>query len=67
MSAAWGSVLVAVIATAIMAGGLIWRDGRRDGKIDAVLERLTDLTEDLDDRVRILELRPARRRRHPPR
>ncbi|MGH3275890.1 MAG: hypothetical protein ACRDNZ_16390 [Streptosporangiaceae bacterium] len=62
ISASWASVLAAV---AVLAGALsarLWAAGRREGRIDAVLEKLTELTADLDERVRLLEHRPGRRR-----
>jgi len=35
--------------------GAVWRGGRRDGKIDSVLELLTKITGDHEDRIRMLE------------
>ena len=61
MTGEW--VLVALAATTAGGGalGYVWRGGRREGKIDAVLERLTGITEDHEDRIRDLEHGPKRR------
>jgi hypothetical protein len=47
-------------AVAVLGGvaglcGLLLRIGRREGKIDAVLERLTEIAEDHEDRIRANE------------
>ena len=64
MTSGWAAVLVA----AAMMGGtviaVIWRGGRRDGRVDAVLERLTDLAEDHETRIRGLENPRRREGRH---
>ena len=52
MTASWASVLIAAIALLASLIALVWRDGRRDGRTDAVLERLTDIIEDHEDRLR---------------
>ena len=51
------------MSTWISAGGLlivlvtiVWRDGISRGRTAALLERLTDLAEKHDDRIRDLEL-----------
>jgi len=46
--AAW----TAVAGTLATCGGVLWRSGRRDGKIDQVLEQLTELTKDHEARLR---------------
>ena len=64
MTSGWAAVLV---AAAMMAGtitAVIWRGGRRDGRVDAVLERLTDLAEDHEERLRTLEHPRRREGRH---
>lgn len=59
----WASVLVAVAALLGMAAGRLWGGGRREGRIDVILERLTEIAEDHEDRIRLVEQRPAERRR----
>jgi hypothetical protein len=55
VTAAWALTA----ATAIMAGAgfiaAIRRGGRRDGKIDIILERLAELAADHENRIRELE------------
>ncbi len=66
MSAAWATVLGALVALAGLlgvVGGRLWRGGRREGKVDQVLEDLTQLVGDHEDRIRLLEHRPPRRAR----
>jgi hypothetical protein len=53
---------------ALMFAGLIWRDGRRDGKIDTLLEEIIRLSRDHETRIRAIEQPeerhyPAHRRR----
>jgi hypothetical protein len=73
VSSAWAAVVVSAIMLALLFAGLIWRDGRRDGRTDTILERLTGIAEDHEDRLRDLEhdplsarARPTARRRTPP-
>lgn len=59
------SLIAVIIAGLVAAASLarsLWVGGRRDGTIDAILDRLTQLTEDHEDRLRLLEGRRARRR-----
>jgi hypothetical protein len=52
--------LAALIPAAALLGGIsgtVWRGGRRDGKIDAVLEQLTDIAKDHEARLRAIEHR----------
>ena len=55
MSSAWAGVLVAALMMAAALAGWVFRAGRRDGKLDAILERLTDVSEDHEGRIRTLE------------
>ena len=64
MSSGWAAVLVALVMMAGTGATVIWRDGRRDGRVDAVLERLTDLAEDHEGRIRGLESPRRREGRH---
>jgi hypothetical protein len=69
MSPAWGLVLTGIM-TALAVAGLIWRDGRRDGRTDTILERLTAIAEDHETRLRDVEHGSRARRRsslQPPR
>ena len=59
---AWLAALVPAAALAGAACGAIWRGGRRDGKIDAVLEQLTKIAQDHETRLRLVELDAAARR-----
>lgn len=61
MSSAWAAVMAAALMAALMFAGLIWRDGRRDGKIDTLLEELTRIGRDHEDRLRAIE-QPGERR-----
>lgn len=60
-SATWLSAAATVFMALGVLVGMIWRSGKRDGKIDAVLERLTALTDDHEYRLRQLERRPGGR------
>ncbi|MGH3283226.1 MAG: hypothetical protein ACRDPD_00820 [Streptosporangiaceae bacterium] len=62
MTASWAGVAVAVAVLAGTLVGRLWAAGRNQGKIDAVLEQLARLIADHEDRLRLLEHRPARRR-----
>lgn len=60
MTASWAAVAVAGL---MMGGGLLtalWRGGRRDGKLDQLLEELTALGKDHEVRLRVLEDRRRR-------
>lgn len=68
MNSAWAAVLVALFMMLLAIAGLVWRDGRRDGRLDAILEQLTKITGDHEDRIRAIEHpgerhQPAHRRR----
>lgn len=63
MNAAWASVIAGFAAVAGTGAGVLWRGGRRDGRVDAVLERLTDIAEDHEERIRIVEHGRPRARR----
>lgn len=54
-SAAWLSALAAAVVCLIALAGIVWRDGRRDGKLDAILNQLTQLGQDHETRLRLLE------------
>lgn len=60
--AAWAGVAVSALLALVAVLAVIQRAATRDGKIDAVLEQLTELTADHEDRIRYLERRPPRRR-----
>ena len=67
--AAWAAVAAAIAGLAGTGAGVLWRGGRREGITQQLLQelvatdqRLVRLIEDLDDRLRVLEHRPARRR-----
>jgi hypothetical protein len=65
MSAAWISACVATAMAFGVIAGALWRGGRRDGKIDAVLEELTRIASDHETRLRVVERTwiPQHRRR----
>jgi hypothetical protein len=61
VSAAWAGVIAAFgMLAGVVAGGL-WRGGRRDGKVDAVLEHLTAMAADHETRLRLVERIRGRR------
>ena len=64
MTSGWAAVLVALVMMTGTVAAVIWRGGRRDGRVDAVLERLTDLAEDHEGRIRTLESPRRREGRH---
>lgn len=55
MSAAWAGSIVAMVMCAITVGGLLYKSGRREGKVDELLEQLTDIAKDHEKRLRALE------------
>jgi len=55
MSAGWISALVAIAMMLGTFAAILWRGGRRDGKIDAVLEELTKIAGDHETRLRAVE------------
>jgi hypothetical protein len=60
MTAAWALAFAAL--TTLLGGciGSLWRGGRREGKVDAVLEQLTRITADHENRIRAQERRRRR-------
>jgi hypothetical protein len=55
VSSGWAA---AIIATCMMLGSfaaILWRGGKRDGRIDAVLEQLTRIAGDHETRLRNVE------------
>jgi hypothetical protein len=57
MGASWTQAIVAIIAMLSTSGALIWRAGRHEGKVDAILDRLTEIAGDHEDRIRAQEAR----------
>lgn len=66
MSASWASVLIAAIVAAAALARELLAHGKRDGKIDTVIEQLAAITADHEKRIRGLEDRPRHKRRLPP-
>lgn len=62
-SASWVAVWVSSGTALISVAGLVFRGGRRDGRVDAVLEQLANITGDHERRIRGLELAVGRHRR----
>lgn len=61
MSASWATVLASVI---VMLGALsvaLIKSGRHEGRLEAILDRLTEVSGDHEQRIRGLEGRPRRR------
>jgi hypothetical protein len=52
---AWIAVGITGLVAAASFARALWLGGRRDGKIDAILERLTEGHEDHETRIRGLE------------
>jgi hypothetical protein len=65
MSASWAAVIVAVVVAAAGLVAFLLREGQREGKLDAVLERLSLITADHENRIRDLERNPVRPRGRP--
>jgi hypothetical protein len=59
MTAGWAGALVAIAVMAGTFAGILWRGGRRDGKIDAVLEELAKISVDHETRLRAVEHPPS--------
>jgi hypothetical protein len=55
VSAAWAGSVIAMVTCVLAIAGLVYKAGRREGKLDEVLERLTDIADDHEDRLRALE------------
>ena len=62
MNASWVSAIAAIAVMIGTALGLIWRAGRRDGKVDEILRELADLVKDHEARLRTIERRNWRGR-----
>lgn len=54
-AAAWAGVGVALLAIALTVLGAFIRVATRSGRVDAVLERMADVLEDHEDRLRGVE------------
>ena len=52
---AWVAAVAALAALIGTCGGVLWSGGRRDGKIDAILEQLASITQDHETRLRAVE------------
>lgn len=61
-SAPWAEVLIALAGLLGVLAGRLWAAGRREGKIDTVLEHVVDILDDHENRIRVIEHRPPRRR-----
>ena len=61
MGAAWDAI--AALATAAAAAGscagVLWHGGRREGRVDTVLEQLTAIIADHETRLRNIEQLPG--------
>lgn len=55
MTAAWAAAGAALAMLAVTLGGVIARMFYREGKTDAVLERLTEIAEDHENRLRDIQ------------
>lgn len=60
MNPGWASALTAMLIMIFTGTGMIWRAGRHDGKVDAALEKLTEITIDHEKRLRAQEERRRR-------
>ena len=63
MNSGWAAALTAFAALIGTLAGVLIRSGRRDGKIDAVLEQLTRITQDHETRLRVVERYQPQHRR----
>lgn len=63
MNAGWAAVIVSATGMAGLGAGVLVRGGRRDGKIDTILEQLTKISQDHEARLRIVEQIRAPQRR----
>lgn len=54
-AAAWSAVLLSALLLAATLIGIVWRGGRRDGKLDAILDELRRIGADHEERIRALE------------
>jgi hypothetical protein len=55
VSAGWAAAAIATLMMLGTCAAVLWRGGRRDGRIDAVLERLADIAGDHETRLRAVE------------
>ena len=62
-AASWAAVWISAGTALASVAGLVFRGGRRDGRVDAVLEQLARITGDHEKRIRGLELEAGRHRR----
>jgi hypothetical protein len=56
MGAAWAGSIAAMIMCAGAVAGLVWRTGRRDGKVDQILENHEKTLTDHEQRLRAWRL-----------
>ena len=63
MTASWAAVVISAMVALLSVGGLVANFGRRDGKVDAILAGLVELTKDHEIRIRDLEVVTGRHRR----
>lgn len=57
MTSAWAAVLVSVLVVLGTIGRELMTRARHEGKLDAILEQLTEITGDHELRIRALETR----------
>lgn len=62
MTPVWASAAVAILVMTGTSIGLVFRAGRRDGKLDSAITQLAEIARDHEDRLRAQEARPARHR-----
>lgn len=63
MSASWAAVAVSASVALFSVAALIYRSGRREGKLDAVLADVAEILKDHEQRIRGLEVGRHRRPR----
>lgn len=51
-AAAWAGSIVAMLTCAGMCAGVFWRLGRREGKVDEILDELKAARQDHEQRLR---------------
>jgi hypothetical protein len=61
MNASWAGAVVALIVALAGAARYFQNRGRREGKLDAILEHLATIAVDHEDRLRDLEKHPSGR------
>jgi hypothetical protein len=57
MSVAWAAVIVSVITLIGALGMALIRSGRAEGRLETILDRLVDVSEDHETRLRVVENR----------